>query len=171
MTPTWRLVDPLVAKAVSDLNCDIVALMSLVNEATVTFGTVLDPDVFDVEFPHAAATIAIPPRHAIKVSDLRLRNCVSPPDVLVSLGTIILGALAPNSQARTRFSREVLTLSNQRDNRSAPARHSCQACRVEAEGNTLASNQNRRPLFSAPPNAPVPGAAPRATPSRLSPAL
>src|SRR4029077_20988267 len=114
MTPTCRLPEPLVSKAASDLSCDMVALMSLVNEETVTFGTVLDPDEVDVDVPHAAATIAIEPRHASRVSDLSVRNCVSPPDVLVLLGTIILGARVSNSQAGTRFWREVLTLSNYR---------------------------------------------------------
>src|SRR5260370_40646178 len=79
-------------------------------------GTVALAAVLAVELPHAAATIAIAPRHANQVSDLSLANCVSPPDVLVLLGTIILGARVSNSQAGTRFLREVLTLSNERIN-------------------------------------------------------
>jgi hypothetical protein len=39
---------------------------------------VLDPEVLDVEVPHAAATIAIAPRHANRVSDLTLRNLCFP---------------------------------------------------------------------------------------------
>jgi hypothetical protein len=76
MTPTCRLFDPLVAKPVRSLNWDMVALMSLVNEATVTFGTVLDPVVLDVELPHAATTTASVPAAAITVKDLTFRKLI-----------------------------------------------------------------------------------------------
>lgn len=53
--------------------------MSLVNEATVTLGIELDPDVLAVELvPHAAKTIAIAPANTNAVDDLSLRNCIPP---------------------------------------------------------------------------------------------
>jgi hypothetical protein len=67
-------------------------------------GTVALADVPAVELPpQAATTTASAPAHAMMVSDLIWRNCVSPPTGLVLLGNIILAARVSNSQARSRF--------------------------------------------------------------------
>jgi len=69
-------------------------------------GTEALVDGATLEPPHAAVRTAIAPTHAIMVSDLSSRNCVSPPDDLVLLGTIILGARVWNPQAGSAFSRK-----------------------------------------------------------------
>jgi hypothetical protein len=55
--------------------------------------------------PHAARMMANALADAINVKVRSLPNCVSPPDVVVLLGTIILGAHPSNPQAQSRFSR------------------------------------------------------------------
>jgi hypothetical protein len=66
-------------------------------------GTVALGEVVAVEFPHAATTIASAPAHAKMVSDLSSRNCASPPDGLVLLGTIFWGLEHGIRKSGTRF--------------------------------------------------------------------
>jgi hypothetical protein len=61
-------------------------------DVTLRFGgTVALAEVVAVEFPQAAATIAMAPRHAIRGIDLSPRNLCSPPDGVVLLGPSFWG--------------------------------------------------------------------------------
>src|ERR1700693_3817131 len=76
MTPTCRLLAPLVANWASALKGAMLALMSDVKELTLTFGTVFEPepdDVDGVELP-PAATIRAAPHAADRAPPLRWRT-------------------------------------------------------------------------------------------------
>src|ERR1700680_4381345 len=77
MTPTCRVLAPLVANWVSALKGAMLALMSDVNDVTLTFGTVFDPvppDDAGVELLPHAATIRAAPHAADRAPPLRWRT-------------------------------------------------------------------------------------------------
>src|ERR1700676_3471659 len=95
MTPTCRLLDPLVANWVSALNWDMVAAMSAVNELTLTFGTVFDPepppDVAGVELLPQAASNKPALQAADRAPPLRWRTSIPDPRIAASLSCVHAG--------------------------------------------------------------------------------